>query len=142
MPTSPALPHEIAEIVSYHAHIYFDSAEQRGIAADLRAQIAERFTVQVGSWHDVKVGPHTRAMYQVAFTPDQFPAFVPWLMLNSRGLSVLIHPNTDSPHDDHVEHAMWIGDKLDVDPHKLPHSLKAAGRIHDPVVPNTQPKPS
>src|SRR5438046_10133185 len=103
MPSSS--PHDIKEIISYHAHIYFDSAETRTIAAELREQISQRFPVQMGSWHDVNVGPHTRAMYQVAFTPNLFPTLVPWLMLNSRGLSVLIHPNTDSPHDDHDRRA-------------------------------------
>ena len=48
-------PHDIAEIVSYHAHIYFDSAAQRQIAGELREQISERFSVQVGRWHDVNV---------------------------------------------------------------------------------------
>ena len=133
-------PHEISEIVSYHAHIYFNSPETRQIAGELREQISERFSVQVGRWHDVNVGPHSRAMYQVAFTPDLFPKLVPWLMLNARGLSVLIHPNTDSPHDDHVEHALWLGDKLDVIPDKLPHSMREAGRDHDPIVPNTAPR--
>ena len=134
------VPHEISEIVSYHAHIYFNSPETRAIAADLREQISQRFSVQVGRWHDVNVGPHSRAMYQVAFTPELFPKLVPWLMLNARGLSVLIHPNTDSPHDDHVEHALWLGDKLDVIPDMLPHSMREQGRDHDPIVPNTQPK--
>jgi len=138
MPSSA--PHEISEIVSYHAHIYFDSTEARTIAAELRDQISQRFSVQVGRWHDVNVGPHTRAMYQVAFAPELFPKLVPWLMLNSQGLSVLIHPNTDSPHDDHVEHALWLGDKLDVKADNLPHSMRAAGRDHDPIVPNTQPR--
>jgi DOPA 4,5-dioxygenase len=133
-------PHDIAEIVSYHAHIYFNSPETRAIAAELREQISERFSAQMGRWHDVNVGPHSRAMYQVAFTPDIFPKLVPWLMLNARGLSVLIHPNTDSPHDDHVEHALWLGDKLDVVPDQLPHSMRDAGRTHDPIVPNTAPR--
>jgi DOPA 4,5-dioxygenase len=138
--TAAAKPNEIAEIVSYHAHIYFDSATAREVAAELREQISQRFSVQVGRWHDVNVGPHTRAMYQVAFGPDLFEKLVPWLMLNARGLSVLIHPNTDSPHDDHLEHALWLGDKLDVNADKLPHSMREAGRAHDPIVPNTQPR--
>ena len=140
MSANPTAPHDINEIVSYHAHIYFNSAEARTIAAELREQISQRFSVQIGRWHDVNVGPHVRAMYQVAFAPELFPTFVPWLMLNSRGLSVLIHPNTDSPHDDHVDHALWIGEKLDVTADNLPHSLREAGRTHDPIVPNTTPR--
>jgi DOPA 4,5-dioxygenase len=58
-------------------------------------------------------------------------------MLNRRGLAVLVHPNTDNPHDDHLVHALWLGEKLAVDASRLPHSLAAAGQTHDPVVPNT-----
>ena len=80
-------------------------------AEALRARIAERFSVQLGRWHDVPVGPHTAAMYQVAFDTDVFAAFVPWLMLNRNGLDVLVHPNTLAPRDDHLQHALWLGDK-------------------------------
>ena len=40
---------------------------RRGVAEALRQRIGERFVVQLGRWHDVPVGPHTAAMYQVAF---------------------------------------------------------------------------
>ena len=93
----------------YHAHIYYDVATTRGVAETLRAQIAERFAVRMGRWHDVPIGPHPHAMYQVAFLPPVFPAFVPWLMLHRRGLTILIHPNTGAPHDDHLVHALWLG---------------------------------
>ena len=68
-------------IQSYHAHIYYDEAS-RPVAAALREQIQRTFTVEMGRWRDEPVGPHPQPMYQVAFSVDQFPRLVPWLMLN------------------------------------------------------------
>lgn len=132
-------PRPIGQIHSYHAHVYYDPATSRDAADAVRVQIGERFSVQMGRWHDVLVGPHTRAMYQVAFTPDVFPTLVPWLMLNHGALAVLIHPNTDNPHDDHLAHALWLGETLPVNAERLPHSMAADGHDHSPIQPNTTP---
>ena len=60
-------------ILSFHAHVYYDAGtHSRGVAEALRERIGERFVVQLGRWHDVPVGPHTAAMYQVAFAPEHF----------------------------------------------------------------------
>jgi aromatic ring-cleaving dioxygenase len=129
----------MAEITGYHAHVYYDAATTKDVATRLRERVAERFAVMMGRWHDELVGPHTRSMYQIAFEPALFATLVPWLMLNHEGLTILIHPNTDSPHDDHVVHPLWLGGRLDVNPDRLPHSLAAIGEDHSPVVVNTQP---
>ncbi len=131
------MPTSAAAIRSYHAHIYFDPASNRDVAAELRQSIGEHFAVQLGRWHEVPVGPHTSAMYQVAFAVETFAAFVPWLMLNRRGLCVLVHPNTLAPHDDHLLHALWLGDKLQLKPEVLPLHIDEADE--SPVVPNTTP---
>ena len=102
-------PRSNGEIASYHAHVYYDPATTRPQAERLRQWIGERFSVTLGRWHDVKVGPHDQAMYQVAFAVDVFPALVPWLMLNREGLDVLIHPLTESSYDDHSKNALWMG---------------------------------
>jgi DOPA 4,5-dioxygenase len=125
----------LGEIASYHAHIYYDPAATRAEAERLRAWIGERFSVTLGRWHDVKVGPHDQAMYQVAFAREIFPELVPWLMLNHGRLSVLVHPNTTNPRRDHLADPIWIGPALAVHADKLPeHSeLEAA------PAPNTSP---
>jgi aromatic ring-cleaving dioxygenase len=112
--------HTLDMIRSYHAHIYFDGPEQRHAAELLRTEIADRFPVRLGRWHDRLIGPHTRPMYQISFASAEYPRLVPWLMLNRRGLAVLIHPNTGRPKADHLEHALWLGEILPVNAAPLP----------------------
>lgn len=123
-------------IRSYHAHIYFDGPEQRRAAEALREEIAQRFSVLLGRWHDKLVGPHMRPMYQVAFAPAEFARLVPWLMVNRRGLAVLVHPNTGHPRPDHLTHAMWLGEILDINAAPLPDR---EAEPEPEIVPNTQP---
>ena len=101
-----------APISAYHAHVYFEPSS-RDRAAALREEIAGRFPdFRLGRWHDVPVGPHTRAMYQVLFGPDRLQDFLPWLMLNRRRLAVLVHPETGNDYKDHADHALWLGEML------------------------------
>ena len=104
-------PAETGAITEYHAHIYYDAASRERAAA-LRQWVETRFNVRMGRWHDVPVGPHPSAMYQVAFKPDQFPSLVPFLMLNRQGLTILLHPESGRPRDDHTLHAVWMGEVL------------------------------
>ena len=130
----------IAEIASYHAHIYFDGAAQAEAARRLRERIAERFAVRMGTWWERPVGPHDRPMYQVAFETALFAALVPWLMLNHEGLSILIHPNTANQRRDHLVDSIWIGAALPLDDAALPEEdtePEGAGTIN--TVPSMTP---
>lgn len=52
-------------------------------------------------------------MFEVnVFTPEQFGAFIPWLVINRGPLSALIHPNTGDDERDHTQRATWMGQPL------------------------------
>lgn len=110
-------------IKAYHAHIYYDT-QTRPRAATLRSWVEERCPlqtgVQLGRWHDAPVGPHPQAMYQILFPATVFPTLVPFLMLNRLGLTVLVHPETGRPRDDHLLNAFWMGAVLVLNADILP----------------------
>lgn len=105
----------VDQIKGYHAHVYFE-AHSRPVAEQLREQLGELFDVQLGRWKDGPVGPHSRAMYQVAFAPAVFDQLIRWLMLNRQGLDILVHPESGLGHaGDHTTRALWLGNTLPVD---------------------------
>jgi aromatic ring-cleaving dioxygenase len=104
---------ETGAIREYHAHVYYDNVS-RDRAADLRARIEARFTVEAHPWRDAPIGPHFSAQYQIVFNSDQFSTLVPFLMMNRMELTVLVHPQTGRPRDDHTLNAMWMGEVLPV----------------------------
>ena len=66
-------PRKASEIASFHAHIYYDPGTTRLEAERLRTWLDQRFSVTLGRWHDVKVGPHDQAMFQVHSPRKYFP---------------------------------------------------------------------
>jgi DOPA 4,5-dioxygenase len=100
---------ENTTIEGYHAHVYFDanSVEQ---ARALRERISEEFDYAVGRFHEKNVGPHPRWSFQIAFKADAFGTLVPWLAVNRKGLTVLVHGLTGEDIYDHTELVMWLGD--------------------------------
>jgi len=102
-------------IQSWHAHVYYNPATTRPVAANLRAAIEARFPVTMGRWHDTKIGPHPSAMYQIAFANEVFADLVPFLALNRHGLTILVHPETGHERRDHSDHALWMGEVLPLD---------------------------
>ena len=111
MTATPTTETDPGGVRAYHAHVYY-LPETRGEAAAVRARLGDLFDVQLGRWHDIPVGPHSRGMYQVLLAASEFTRVVPWLMLNRRGLDVLVHPDTGDDLADHTRHALWLGERL------------------------------
>jgi aromatic ring-cleaving dioxygenase len=100
-------------ITEYHAHVYYDPQKTRGRAEHLRERVAAEFPrAKLGRWHDELVGPHSQSMYQIAFPSGMLASFLPWLMLNRDGLTILLHPETGNEYRDHTAHAAWLGAAL------------------------------
>lgn len=74
--------------------------------------------LRIYTFFDRPVGPHPVAMFEVnLFTPAQFGAFVPWLVINRGPLSALIHPNTVKTEElrNHTQRATWLGERIPLD---------------------------
>lgn len=114
------MPADPGTIDGWHVHVYFDGPS-RPAAERLREAIGAAFPDAVlGRWHDVPVGPHPQAMYQVAFAPALLPGLLPFIALNREGLTVLVHPETGRQKADHTDHALWMGAVLPLDVSRLP----------------------
>jgi aromatic ring-cleaving dioxygenase len=69
---------------------------------------------------DEAIGPHTLPMFEVnIFTPAQFGAFIPWLVIHRGPLNVLVHPNTGNEYRDHTQRANWLGTPVPLRLHVL-----------------------
>lgn len=135
--TLPTQPRKYTDIKSYHAHIYFDE-DNHEKAALLRRWVAERFVVELGNWNREPRGPHVTPSFYFGFTNDLLPVIVPWLQLNSLGLTILLHPNTDDPRADHLHYTLWINRTQPVNAYGMKKpgpGEPAVEQIH----PNTKP---
>jgi aromatic ring-cleaving dioxygenase len=127
-PVSDVRSPDLDVIKHYHAHVYYDPATTRARAASLRERVAATFPqATLGRWHDELVGPHLQSMYQIAFPPALLASFLPWLMLNRDGLTILLHPGTGNPYADHTAHAAWLGGTLPLRTDVLDGAPKGAG---------------
>ncbi|KAF7509293.1 hypothetical protein GJ744_008187 [Endocarpon pusillum] len=103
-----------------HIYYYQKNAIQTAFARALWERVRREFPeLRIYQLFDQPIGPHPIAMFEVnLFTPAQFGAFVPWLVINRGPLSALVHPNTDSQGEDernHTQRATWLGERIPLD---------------------------
>lgn len=103
----------------FDVHIYFyqSNAEQTAFAQALWERIRRSFPeLRIYKIWDKPIGPHAIGMFEVnIFTPAQFGAFIPWLVINRGPLSALVHPNTGDDVRDHTQLAIWMGERMPLD---------------------------
>jgi len=121
---SPAYTSFVSQITNdrrggFDIHIYFYQSrdEQVKFAKELWERIRREFPeLRIYKVWDRPIGPHPVAMFEVnVFTPEQFGAFIPWLVINRGPLSALVHPNTGDPERDHTQRATWLGQSFPLD---------------------------
>ena len=100
-------------ITGYHAHIYFDENTLE-TAKSVAQNINMKFDVPVGKFHEKNVGPHPRWSVQITIERNKFGRCIPWLMKNRQGLTVFTHPLTGDDLTDHTDHALWMGELLEL----------------------------
>jgi aromatic ring-cleaving dioxygenase len=129
----PKSPRPYTDIKSYHAHFYFDDDTYEK-AALVRKWSIERFPVELGNWNLEPRGPHVTPSFYFGFTNDLLPIIVPWLQLNSLGLTILLHPNTDNPRADHLYYTLWVNRSQPVNAYGMPKQAAV-----EKIFPNTKP---
>lgn len=98
---------EYDENVSFHRRLSKDIETHRN------SSVPE---LRIYTFFDRPLGPHPIAMFEVnIFTPAQFGAFIPWLVIHRGPLSALLHPNTTDDEFEirnHSQRATWLGEKV------------------------------
>lgn len=136
--TLPTKPRAYTDIKSYHAHIYFDEDSYEK-AALLRRWSGERFRVELGNWNLEPRGPHVTPSFYFGFTNDLLPILVPWLQLNSLGLTILLHPNTGDGRADHLYYALWVNRSQPVNAYNWPKPADGGPEQLEQIYPNITP---
>nr|WP_315252179.1 DOPA 4,5-dioxygenase family protein [uncultured Duganella sp.] len=133
----PKEPRPYTDIESYHAHIYFDE-DTYDKAVLLRKWTADRFSVELGNWNHEPRGPHVTPSFYFGFANELLPVIVPWLQLNSLGLTILLHPNTDDPRADHLYYTLWVNRSQPVNAYAMKKPGPGEERVEQ-IYPNTRP---
>lgn len=100
-------------IRDFHAHVYYD-ATTIDRARKVCEAARDRFGIPMGRMHERPVGPHPMWSCQLTIPTDQFGEVLSWLALNRDGLIVFSHPQTGDDLADHTDHAIWMGDALEL----------------------------
>ncbi|KAJ6255835.1 hypothetical protein Dda_9445 [Drechslerella dactyloides] len=120
---------------SFDVHIYYHepNKQQKEFARSLWERIRLEFPeLMVHRFWEKPIGPHLTAMFEVnLFTPAQFGAFVPWLMMHRGPLSALVHPHTGNELHDHLISGFWLGEKMPIDITRLEFELDKEALVLD-----------
>ncbi|CAB9503442.1 Dopa 4,5-dioxygenase family [Seminavis robusta] len=116
-----SLGYTLKERNPYDVHVYYSTPEQREQAMVLRDKLQKQF----GEWmrfYEPKgkpIGPHPVPMWEADFGSYEHRRNLiqvrDFLEQQRGNLSILIHPHsTDTDYMDHTQHAIWLGEALDL----------------------------
>ena len=100
--------------MNYHAHIYWDSKEEKAKALKLRLFLHDN-GCSLGRIRDEAVGPHPLPMYQVGYNDKIKVDIEKYLYSHHASLSILLHENQGEDElRNHTIGARWIGEALEL----------------------------
>lgn len=119
----------------FHAHLYFDGAQEaaaRALRERIRAELVPSEHVQLNSIMPQPIGPHPVGNFEVLFTREAFADVMTWFQFNRpEWMSILIHPCTEEMALDHSTRAIWFGPQVTIDltyPRMSDEKTAATGR--------------
>lgn len=102
------------EVTEFHVHVYYDQ-ESLELAKTTCDSMRDRFGVEMGRMHEKPVGPHPCWSCQMRVPSEKIGPVMVWLCTNRAGLTIFCHPETGNSLADHADHAIWMGQMLDLD---------------------------
>ena len=100
-------------------HFYYNEKTATS-ALKIRKKLSESFDfLTFYDPFDTPIGPHPVPMWEADFSKsknvnEDLGRVLLWLMENRNNHIVLIHPHTGNGLLDHTTHAIWLGDKLNL----------------------------
>jgi len=104
----------MSTIKDFHIHLYYDSTTLEKAQEIAQKALVNFPNLGLGRFHQKPVGPHPMWSVQLLVSNENFGPVLGWLSLNRKGLIVFVHPNTGNDLLDHTNHAIWLGEKLDL----------------------------
>ena len=97
--------------MDFHSPFYFHD-DEHDFALQFKAAVTLAFPqMEVGRFH-VRIGPHTKAMFQIAYAQEDSDALMVYFDEHIPMRSVLIHPLIDDVLAAHTTAATWRGPVL------------------------------
>ncbi len=100
-----------------HAHVYYP-LEQKHLALTLHEEVAQKFggqLIKLSVLNDGPLGPHPLPTFELHFDSGLRDQILEFLKVNRRGLTVLIHEDTNDDHRDHRDQIEWLGEPVELD---------------------------
>lgn len=97
----------------WHAHIYFNEADQAAAAALRDAFAVDPASLFTGTMTDGPAGPHPIPQYEVHFREADLSHVR--TLIEASGLTALVHPLTLDDLADHTTLGQWIGEPVALD---------------------------